>query len=669
MRFPFLFDLPYASIARNLARRQGDMLAARAGGGSVNHGHLPFEDIFRIVVQDQTEMIVRWLPDGTRIFVNEAYCRTFGKSYDELVGTSFLPLIEESHRAAVMARINAMTPASPVSTSIHESHLPDGTTCWQEWTDRGFFDERGKLAVLQSVGRDVTATVRVAEALKNSEERFRSAMEHSPIGMAITSIEGRWLEVNPALCRILGYSREELLRIDFQTITHPDDLLHNVSSLASMLARKLSTYSAEKRYIHRRGHTVWTQLNVSLVFHADGSPRYNIAQIQDITERKAAEAQLEQMRHAQRLDTVGRLAGGIAHDFNNLLTVILGQLEIVQLGAARGLDPKPHLESAADAARSAAALTRQLLLFARKQPASPSRIDLNDIVMRTHRMLQRVLGEQVTLELRVDHELPSVWMDQGQLEQVLLNLAVNANDAMPEGGTLTIETHRVFDLPPTIAPGASQPASRAWALLRVADSGAGMTPDVLAHMFEPFFTTKGVGKGTGIGLATVHGVVRGAAGHIEVASSEGQGTRFDIYLPGTEAAAHRGELRDEIPRGRGERVVVVEDQDAVRSTVIGQLTMLGYEVRAFRSADDAIAGLETALAHVDLLLSDVVMGGMDGPAMVEILRRRRPALRVLYMSGYTDDIVLARGVGSELPDVLRKPFSLEALATTLRAAL
>jgi two-component system cell cycle sensor histidine kinase/response regulator CckA len=638
-----------------------------------NDVSLPFEDIFRIVVQDQTEMIVRWLPDGTRIFVNDAYCRTFGKPYEELVGKSFLPLIEASHRAAVVARIEAMTPESPVSSDVHTSILPDGSICWQEWTDRAFFDENGRLAVLQSVGRDVTERVRVAEQLKTSEERFRSAMEHSPIGMAIVSTEGRWLEVNPALCQILGYSRDELLGLDFQSITHPDDLRHGTASMRGMLARRLATYSAEKRYLHRHGHTVWTQLNASLVVSEDGSPRYFIAQIQDITARKAAEAALEQLHHAQRLDTVGRLAGGIAHDFNNLLTVILGQLEMVQIGLAAGRDPGPHIESAADAGRSAAALTRQLLLFARKQPTSPSRLDLNDIVMRTHRMLQRVIGEEVELELRIDHELPSVWMDPGQLEQVLLNLAINAKDAMPEGGTLTIETHSVFELPAalaTSAPGSCPPPARSWARLRVADTGVGMTADVLEHIFEPFFTTKGVGKGTGIGLATVHGAVRSAGGHIDLASTPGEGTGFDIFLPASELSAPRaGVLRETVPRGSGERIVLVEDQPAVRSTVCGQLAMLGYAVRSFGCAEDAIAGLEHELGQVDVLLSDVVMSGMDGPAMVEILRRQRADLRVLYMSGYTDDIVLARGIGSELPDLLRKPFTLEELARTLRVTL
>jgi two-component system cell cycle sensor histidine kinase/response regulator CckA len=648
------------------------MLAARAGG-SVNgptRAGLPFEDIFRMVVQDQTEMIVRWLPDGTRIFVNEAYCRTFGKRYEELVGTSFLPLVEASHREALLARVRAMTPDAPVTTDVHESHMPDGTICWQEWTDRALFDEHGKIVALQSVGRDVTERVRVAEQLKHSEERFRSAMEYSPIGMAIVSTQGKWLEVNPALCRILGYDREDLLHSDFQSITHPDDLGANLASVASMMERKLATYSTEKRYIHRNGNTIWAQLNSSLVFAADGTPRYFITQIQDITERKAAEAALEQLRHAERLDTVGRLAGGIAHDFNNLLTVILGQLEMMQLGIARGRDPASHIESAADAARSAAALTRQLLLFARKQPAAPHCLDLNDIVMRTHRMLEQVIGEEVSLEVRVDRELPGVWMDQGQLEQVLLNLAVNAKDAMPVGGTLTIETHTVFELPRTLALGRTAPPPRAWARLRVADTGLGMTAEVLEHIFEPFFTTKGVGKGTGIGLATVHGVVRAAGGYIDVATVPGKGSRFDIFLPTSDGVSFGVEgLREEIPRGQGETVVLVEDQAAVRSTVHGQLTMLGYEVRAFGCAEEAITGLDHSLQLVDALLSDVVMSGMDGPAMVAILRRRRPELRVVYMSGYTDDIVLARGVGHRLPDVLRKPFTLEDLARTLHAAM
>jgi two-component system cell cycle sensor histidine kinase/response regulator CckA len=391
---------------------------------------------------------------------------------------------------------------------------------------------------------------------------------------------------------------------------------------------------------------------------------------QDISERKQAEATLEQLRHSQKLDSVGRLAGGIAHDFNNLLAVVLGHLELVD--PKRGeAELKRHVGEAVQAANSAAALTRQLLLFARNQPAAPVALQLNDVVMRTHHMLRRLIGEDIALELRIEPALPLVWMDPGRAEQVLINLAINARDAMPSGGSLTIATRsQSLDGTKLEANGLS-PAMSRFVMLRVQDTGVGMSREVLSHIFEPFFTTKPVGQGTGIGLATVHSVVRQAGGMIEVVSQPGEGSSFDVYLPVTELenVEPRSAADDFIPEGRGELVVLVEDQSAVRALARSQLELLGYQVCAFASAEEALQALQSEPRSLKLLLTDVILGGMAGPSLVTELRQHEPKLAVLYMTGYTDDRDLVRELARGSARVMNKPFTIRELARAVRSAI
>jgi signal transduction histidine kinase len=377
----------------------------------------------------------------------------------------------------------------------------------------------------------------------------------------------------------------------------------------------------------------------------------------------------EQLRHSQKMEAVGRLAGGIAHDFNNLLTAIIGYTEIV----LHTLDPKDDRRADAEeigrAAMRAADLTRQMLAFSRRQVLQPKIIDLNTALRKVEPMLRRMIGEDIVMTVNGRAEHPHVRVDPGQVEQVVMNLVVNARDAMPKGGRLTVET---LDATLDDAAVADIPDARPgdYVLLSVSDTGIGMPPEVRARIFEPYFTTKEVGKGTGLGLSTAYGIVRQSDGHIAVASELGMGTTFRIYLPRSEApqpvAADAGGER--MPEG-SEHILLVEDDSSVRRLSKELLVRLGYSVTEAASGRAGLALGSDDTRHYDLALCDVILGDMSGPAVVEALRALRPTIRVLYMSGYTDEAIVKTGVLEEGKPFLQKPFTPLQLAKKVREVL
>jgi signal transduction histidine kinase/ActR/RegA family two-component response regulator len=385
-------------------------------------------------------------------------------------------------------------------------------------------------------------------------------------------------------------------------------------------------------------------------------------------ERRLVESE-ELLLQSQKMEAVGRLAGGIAHDFNNLLTVITGYSGLVldQLGSGNAL--RRDIEQIADAANRAVAVTGQLLAFSRRQMLQPRAVDLNVVVRETDSMLRRLIGEDIELVTRLEPGLARVFADPGQLEQVIVNLAVNARDAMPRGGTLTLTTKSL-----EVGHGAGTPSelsAGSYAALVVADTGHGMDEDTRAHAFEPFFTTKEKGKGTGLGLATVYGIVKQTGGDIEVESEPGRGTTFTVYLPVDSSGARLPDTREDGERAAGgdETILLAEDEDVVRDLITQMLEHRGYTVLAAR---DGIEALDVAAEHsgaIDLLLTDVVMPRLSGRQLAEHVTRDHPGIRILYISGYTDDAVLRHGVLEAHTPFLQKPFTADALARAVRGAM
>jgi signal transduction histidine kinase/ActR/RegA family two-component response regulator len=418
--------------------------------------------------------------------------------------------------------------------------------------------------------------------------------------------------------------------------------------------------------MHRDGRTFQALVTNQPIFGPDGRVTGMVGVSSDLTERKNLEQQLMQ---AQKMESIGRLAGGIAHDFNNLLTVIKGTTEVVMAELPAESRHRADLVEVRRAAQRAADLTQHLLAFSRRQVVQPQVIDLNEALRDSERMLRRVMGEDVTVEVRAGQDVGAVRIDPAQLQQVILNLAVNSRDAMPRGGRLTVETSRMT-IDPTEAARHAARRPGEWVQITVTDTGSGMDEATRRHAFEPFFTTKGPGRGTGLGLATVYGIVQQGGGSIELESAPGAGTTFRTHLPRVaEAPPANGPAPPPPPAAGSETILVVEDERAVRELVVRKLDMAGYRVLVADDPSDALHIGRTHQGPIHLLLTDVVMPGMDGPALAAKLAHVRPEARVLYITGYAEGHAEDRGLAAADAPLLMKPFDLDTLARTVRQVL
>jgi two-component system, cell cycle sensor histidine kinase and response regulator CckA len=494
---------------------------------------------------------------------------------------------------------------------------------------------------------------------------LRSTFDEIQLGIAHTSLKGRFVLVNRWLRQMLGYSEDEFAQLDFASISHPDEVRQDLAARNQLIAGVIRRYVREKRYRRKDGTFVWANLTVSVHRDDKGFPVHFISIIEDLTERKQIELQT---RQAHKMEAIGRLAGGIAHDFNNMLTAIEGyaDLAVQQLGD-REPGVQRDIEEIRAAGRSAASLTRQLLAFSRRQLLQPQIVDLNSVLERTTGFVERLIGEHIDTIWKLGAPLDRVCADPTQLEQVVLNLALNARDAMPDGGTLTIETANA-ELDAAYVREHPDSCAGPHVMLAITDSGLGMDAGVQERLFEPFYTTKELGQGTGLGLATVYGIVKQSGGSIFVDSEPGHGTTFKIYLPSDERSAEIVEMPPPTPvdlHGT-ETILLVEDQLHVRLVIRETLARHGYTVI---EACDGEEALELAARHegLDLLLTDIVMPGISGPVLADRLIRMQAHAKVLYISGYTREGVEQRGLlTADTAFFIQKPFTPELLLRKLR---
>jgi two-component system cell cycle sensor histidine kinase/response regulator CckA len=502
---------------------------------------------------------------------------------------------------------------------------------------------------------------------QETEARFQSTFEQAAVGLAHVSLQRTWLRVNTRLCEILGYAPDDLLGHGMEEIIPPQDDERVDAALGRVITSGVPTARLELSVNGGDGEPRWTHFTASLGRDAAGEPSYLIMVVEDMSPRRALE---DQLRQSQKLESVGRLAGGVAHDFNNLLTAIVGYSDFLRESLGPGDPRREDVDQIFGAAQRASVLTRQLLAFARRQVLEPRVLNVNELASRLQGILQRLIGEDVQLTTRFEADLWNVNADPGQLEQVLLNLTVNARDAMPEGGRLHIETSNVhFDEESMERPASVIPGD--YVRITVADSGVGMSEDVLAQAFEPFFTTKGSEKGTGLGLATSYGIVNQLGGHIDVRSSQGLGTTFRILLPATRESAAAPVEREEPDKGvRGrETVMLVEDEKTVARLASRTLRQHGYTVLQADNGSDALQILEQRNGTVQLLVTDLVMPKMGGRELATRARSLNPHIRVLYMSGYMNDAIAQREVREAGATFLQKPFGPKTFIQTVRDIL
>ena len=506
------------------------------------------------------------------------------------------------------------------------------------------------------------------EALRTSEARFRALTEHSTDMILVFDAQKRVQYWSRSAEETLGWKADEVLGRTLQDlrIIYPDDapLLEEAQHATDSGVREALPVTVRHR--HRDGS--WRLVEGSgRSLLDDPAVRGVVVNARDVTEQRRLE---EQFRQSQKLESIGRLAGGVAHDFNNLLTVILSCSEGIREAQAEGRPVDPEdVDQIREAGERARDLTTQLLAFARKQVISPVPFDLNTVVRGSERLLRRVLGEDVELEVHAQEGLWLALCDPGQMEQLLLNLAANARDAMPKGGKLVIETRNAV-----VDPGASatNPATGQWVYLVVRDSGAGMSPEVQERLFEPFFTTKEIGKGTGLGLATVHGIVTQNGGRVLVESEPGQGTTFEIRFPRTREDAGAPPIVAPPPVATTtgtETLLVVEDDPRVRAVTVRALRGAGHRVLVAGNGAEALGILEGEPGPLHMVVTDVVMPGMSGKALVDALRARRPGLRALFVSGYPQEVIARRGVLDSGIEFLAKPFTPATLVARVRALL
>jgi PAS domain S-box-containing protein len=473
--------------------------------------------------------------------------------------------------------------------------------------------------------------------------------------------------------RILGYRPEELVGISPFPDIHPEDLPNVQSTLKKSLERPGEVLKAECRYRHKNGNWVHVE-TIGCNLLNDPSIQGIVLNIRDVTERAKAEQEQrklqEQLQQAMKMEAVGRLAGGVAHDFNNLLTGISGNVQLA-LFDLKSTDPLADtLREIGRAAESAAALTHQLLAFSRKQLIEPKVIDLNDLISSMIKMMGRLIGEDIELRTKLGKNLEMVKIDPGQFEQILVNLAINARDAMPNGGILIIETANV-ELDSEYCHTHTYTNPGRYVMLAVSDTGLGMSAEIKSHVFEPFFTTKEKGKGTGLGLATIYGTVKQALGSIEVYSEEGNGTTFKIYLPLVEEKPEKFDKNIRLMEIQGgkETILLVEDEEIVRNLAIRILKRLGYKALCASSGGDALIMAEQYSGQIHLLFTDIIMPGINGRQLAERISILHPEIRVLFSSGYTEDVIAHHGIIDKDLHFIGKPYTPATLAKAIRNTL
>jgi PAS domain S-box-containing protein len=624
---------------------------------------------YRSIVDNAVEGIFQTSLEGKVLMANSALARILGFDSPEELMREMTDVARQSYvqpeRRGEFQRL--MEQQGIVSGFEYQAWRKDGGIVWVSETTRAVRDADGRVLFYEGILEDITARKQAVEELQRREEHYRRLLENITDVILILDAGGMIRYASPSIERGLGYDPAEVVGRQALEFVRPDERSRMAEKLRQVGEASHVPVPVEFPCRHRDGSWRITEA-VGRQMPAAGGEPLTVVTLRDVTAGRQME---EQLRQSQKLEAIGQLSGGVAHDFNNLLTVIRGHADLLRLTTNLPHEVEEFVREVSAAADRAANLTRQLLTFSRRQTMQLADLDLNEVVANMTKMLRRILGEDIEMTLNYAAQPLPLRADAGMIEQVLLNLAVNARDAMPRGGRLTLMTESV-DVTPAMLREHVRGRPGPFARLTVADNGTGIPPEAMPHIFEPFFTTKEVGKGTGLGLATVYGIVHQHDGWIEVESEVGRGTTFRIYLP---RQARRAEpaapaAAPELPRGTGETILLVEDDVLVQGVARKALETRGYRVLVASRGAEALRLWQEHRTEIRLLLTDMVMpGGMSGREIARRLLEENPRLRVIYMSGYSREIA-----GQDLPlqdgfNYLSKPFDIARLATAVRTSL
>lgn len=663
-----------AELESRIAERTAQLTAKNAEQARMIAAGVKIEEELRASRQRFQEL-VELLPEvvyeiderGLVTFTNaQGFLMTGYSPSDIEIGLKATDLIIPSDREQGLRNLERLLKGETVGLSSYTVLRKDGTTFPAVARSAPIVRE-GQIVGIRGVMVDVTEQKRALDSLLESERRYRDLYENSVDALYAHDLDGNYLSANSAVETVLGYPRERFLTLNFRDIVYPEDLAKTVENFRKKVENGIEkTGPYEIRVLTEDGSVRWVEVTSRIVKEA-GRPVAVEGSGRDITERKKLE---ERLRQSAKMEAIGLLAGGIAHDFNNLLTAMMGYAEMLRLHLPSETPDWHRVCRIQRAAESAADLTRQLLAFGRKQVLDARPLILNDVIADFEKMLRRVIGEDVDIVTDLSADLGTVLADAGQVEQILMNLAVNARDAMPNGGVLRIETYNVV-LDEDYARSHPDATGGDYVLMTMSDTGSGMDSVTLGRIFDPFFTTKAKGVGTGLGLSTVYGIVKQHQGHLAVYSEPGIGTTFKVYLPRVfEKPDRLPQAAPAAPLPAGdETILVVEDEEIVRVLACDVLDMLGYSVLCAPDPAEALAISDSHDGPIQLLLTDVVLPGMDGRSLFKRLSSSRPELDVLYVSGYTENFIVHHGVLDRGVFFLQKPFTLDGLGHKIREVL
>jgi PAS domain S-box-containing protein len=623
------------------------------------------EEYFRSLIENALDIITVVDVDGTVRYGSPSFERVLGYPHGDLTGENLFKLIhpEDRERVHELLEVGAQHPGATHSTEFRVLHRKGAWRVLEAIGKR--FDQESSVAGYVLNSRDITERKRSDEAVRQANETLRAVIETSPLAIYTLDLEGTVRTWNSSAQQMFGYSQDEVIGKPLPVIGTDQE-----PAFRQRLDEVIVTGSernGDERWTTKSGGGIDVSYWNAPLRDADGAVTGIIEVVADNSERIRLE---EQFRQVQKMEAVGRLAGGVAHDFNNLLTVITGYCQMLIDRFPAGDATRDDIQQVLKAADRATALTRQLLAFSRKQIVQPKVIDLGMLVAEMQQMLKRLLGVNIELVLQIQPNAGKVRVDPGQIEQVVVNLVVNSRDAMPQGGRLVLSIRNV-ELPGESGIKEAPMNAGSYVVLEVTDTGFGMDHEVRSHLFEPFFTTKEKGRGTGLGLSTSYGIVKQNRGEIQVDSTPGEGTTFCIYFPRVDEPVHTdhpGPVAGTTTRG-AETILVAEDEDGVRHVLTQMLRDQGYTVFPASGGAEALQVAQNHAGSLDLLVSDVMMPRMSGPELAQRLRDIRPAVKVLFVSGYTDSQIVREGELAPGTDFLQKPFTREQLASKVREVL